>query len=153
MMDVRIVLNSYFSITLKKKDWSFYWSFLWECLCLKIVQNPLNTFQTTLFRTSPCRRQPSWIWKESLATALLINIDYIMAGLAYVQHSAFENCLQRAMFAALRGTEIGVNFHILFQSVINITTQLGRRDMKLFSTVIFTEIGSKTHKKSVNENR
>ena len=39
--------------------------------------------------------------------------------------------------AALRGPEIGVNFHILFQSVINITTQLGRRDMKLFSTVLF----------------
>ena len=49
--------------------------------------------------------------------------------------------------------EIGVNFHILFQSVINITTQLGRRDMKLFSTVILIETGSKTHEKSVNENR
>ena len=67
---------------------------------VKIVQNPLNTFQTTLFRTSACRRQPSWIWKESLATALLIDIDFIMAGLAYVQHSASENCLQRAVFAA-----------------------------------------------------
>ena len=31
VLDVRIVLNSYFSITLKKKDWSFYWYFLWEC--------------------------------------------------------------------------------------------------------------------------
>ena len=30
-----IVLNSYFSITLKKKDWSFYWYFLWECLWSK----------------------------------------------------------------------------------------------------------------------
>ena len=83
----------------------------------------------------------------------MIDIDFIMAGLAYVQHSASENCLQRAVFAAyahrrqkaaLRGTEIGVNFHILFQSVINITTQLGKRDMKLFSTVILIEIGSKT---------
>ena len=55
--------------------------------------------------------------------------------------------------AALRGTEIGVNFHILFQSVVNTTTQLGRRDMKLFSTVIFIEIGPKTHKKSVGENQ
>ena len=85
----------------------------------------------------------------------MIDIDFIMAGLAYVQHSMSENCLQQAVFAgsaALRGTEIRVNFHILFQSVINITKQLGRRDMKLFSTVIFTEIGSKTHKKSVNEN-
>ena len=60
---------------------------------LKIVQNPLNTFQTTLFRTSACRRQPSWIWKESLATALLIDIDFIKAGLAYIQHSVSENCL------------------------------------------------------------
>ena len=47
---------------------------------------------------------------------------------------------------------VGVNFHIFFQSVINITL-LGGRDMKLFSTVIFIEIGSKTRKKSVNENR
>ena len=71
--------------------------------------------------TSACWRQPSWIWKESLATALLIDIDFTMAGLAYVQHSVSENCLQRAVFAAyahrwqkaaLRGTEIGVNFHI-----------------------------------------
>ena len=54
---------------------------------------------------------------------------------------------------ALRGTEIGVNFYILFQSIINITTQLGRQDMMLFSTVIFTEIGSKTHKQYINENR
>ena len=86
---------------------------------LKIVHNPLNIFQTTLFRTSACRRQPSWIWKECLATALLIDIDFIMAGLAYVQQSASENCLQRAVFAtyahhwqkaSLRGTEIGVNF-------------------------------------------
>ena len=116
---------------------------------LKIVQNPLNTFQTTLFRTSACRRQPSWIWKESLATALLIDIDFIMAGLAYVQHSASENCLQRAVFAtyahrwqkaALRGTEIGVNSKKYFQSVINITTLLGKRDMKLFSAVSFIEI-------------
>ena len=67
---------------------------------LKIEQNLLNTFQTTLFRTSACQRQPSWIWKESLATALLIDIDFIMAGLAYVQHSASENCLWRAVFAA-----------------------------------------------------
>ena len=29
VLDVRIVLNSYFSITLKKKDRSFYWYFLW----------------------------------------------------------------------------------------------------------------------------
>ena len=88
-------------------------------LGLKIVQNPLNTFQTTLFRTSACQRQPSWIQKESLATALLIDIDFIMAGLAYVEHSASENCLQRAVFAAyvhrwqkaaLRSTKIGVNF-------------------------------------------
>jgi len=67
------------------------------------------------------------------------DIDFIMAGLAYVQHSVSENCLQQVVFAAyagLRGTEIGVNFHILFQSIINIT-QLGRQDMKLFSTVIF----------------
>ena len=27
VLDVWIVLNSYFSITLKKKDWSFYWYF------------------------------------------------------------------------------------------------------------------------------
>ena len=67
---------------------------------LKIVQNPLNTFQTTSFRTPACRRQPSWIWKESLATALLIDIDFIMAGLAYVQHSASENCVQREVFTA-----------------------------------------------------
>ena len=96
----------------------------YESVCgLKIVQNPLNTFQTTLLNTSACRRQPSWIWKESLATALLTDIDFIMAGLAYVQHSASENCLQRAVFAAyahrwqkaaLRGTEIGVNFHLFF---------------------------------------
>ena len=80
-----------------------------------IVHWPL----TTLFRTSACRRQPSWIWKESLATALLTDIDFIMAGLAYVQRSASENCLQWAVFAAyahrwqkaaFRGTEIGVNF-------------------------------------------
>ena len=31
VLDVWIVLNSYFSITLKKKDWSFFWYFLWEC--------------------------------------------------------------------------------------------------------------------------
>ena len=153
MLDVRIVLNSYFSITLKKKDWSFYWYifFFMSVRGLKIVQNPLNTFQTTLFRTSACQRQPSWIWKET-ATALLIDIDFIVAGLAYVQHSASENCLQREVFAAyahrwqkaaLRGTEIGVNFHILFQSVINITTQLGRRDMKLFSTVILLRLDQK----------
>ena len=83
-----------------------------------------------------------------------------MAGLAYIQHSESENCLQRAMLtayahrwqkAALRGTEIGVNFHILFQSVIDTTTQ--EDEMKLFSTVIFIEIGSKTHKKSVIENQ
>ena len=67
---------------------------------LKIVQNPLNTFETTLFKTSTCRWQPSWIWKESLATALLIDIDFIIAGLAYVQHSVSENCLQRTVFAA-----------------------------------------------------
>ena len=54
---------------------------------------------------------------------------------------------------ALRGTETGVNFYILFQSIINITTQLGRRDMMLFSTVIFIEIGSKTYKQYINENR
>jgi len=65
-----------------------------------MVQSPLNTFQTTLFWTFAFQRQPSWIWKESLATALLIDIDFIMAGLAYVQHSASENCLQRAVFAA-----------------------------------------------------
>ena len=100
--------------------------------------------------------------RKFLATTLLIDIDFIMAGLAYIQHSVPENCLQRAVFAAyahrwqkaaLRGTKIGVNFYILFQSIINITTQLGRRDMKLFSTVIFTETGSKTHMKSINENR
>ena len=160
VLDVWIVLNSYFSITLKKKDWSFTDIFYESVRGLKIVQNPLNTFQTTLFRTSACRWQPSWIWKESLATALLIDKDFIMAGLAYVQHSASKNCLQRAVFTAYARhwqkaalTEIGVNFHILFQSVINITTQLGRWDMKLFSTVILIEIGSKTHKKSVNENR
>ena len=61
---------------------------------LKIVQNLLNTFQPTLFRTSACQRQPSWIWKEGLATSFLIDIDFIMAGQAYVQHSASENCLQ-----------------------------------------------------------
>ena len=86
---------------------------------LKIVQNLLNTFQTTLFRTSACRRQPSWIWKERLATALLTDIDFIMAGLEYIQHAASENCLQWVVFAAyvhrwqnaaLRGTKIGVNF-------------------------------------------
>ena len=91
-----------------------------------------------------------------------MDIDFIMAGLAYVQHSASENCFQQAVFAAyahrwqkaaLRGTEIGVNFHILFQGIINITTQLGRQDIKLFSTVILIEIGLKTHKKPVNENR
>ena len=159
VLDVWIVLNSYFSITLKKKDWSFTDIFYESVRGLKIVQNLLNTFQTTLFRTSACRRQPSWLWKERLATALLIDIDFIMAWLAYVQHSASENCLQRAVFtayahhwqkAAFRGTEIGVNFHTLFQSVLNIT---GRRDMTLFSTVILIEIGSKTHKKSINENR
>ena len=46
-----------------------------------------------------------------------------MAGLAYVQHSVSENCLQRAVFAAyahcwqkaaLGGTEIGVNFTSYF---------------------------------------
>ena len=82
----------------------FLMIFFYESVCgLKIVQNLLNTFQPTLFRTSACRktqRQPPWIWKESLATALLIDIDLIMAGLAYVQHSASENCLQRAVFAA-----------------------------------------------------
>ena len=31
VLDIRIVLNSYFSITLKKKDWSFYRYILWEC--------------------------------------------------------------------------------------------------------------------------
>ena len=30
VLDVWILLNSYFSITLKKKDWSFWWYFLWE---------------------------------------------------------------------------------------------------------------------------
>ena len=35
VLDVWIVLNSYFSITLKKKDWSFHWYFLWECLWSK----------------------------------------------------------------------------------------------------------------------
>ena len=99
MLDVRIVLNSYFSITLKKIDLSTDIFFM-RVRGLKIVQNLLNTFQTTLFRTSACRRQPSWIWKKSLATALLIDIDFTMAGLAYVQHSASENCLQRAAFAA-----------------------------------------------------
>ena len=79
-----------------------------------------------------------------------------MAGLAYVQHSVSEN-LQRATYvprwqkAALRGTEIGVNFNILFQSVINIT-QLGRQDIKLFSTEILIETGSKKNKKFINEN-
>ena len=69
---------------------------------LKIVQNPLNTFQTTLFRTSASQRQPSWIWKESLVTALLIDIyiDLIVAGLAYIQHTMSENCLQQVLFAA-----------------------------------------------------
>ena len=75
------------------------------------------------------------MWKESLATALLIDIDFIMARLAYVQHSASENCLQQVVFATyvhcrqkavFRGTDIRVNFHICFQSVINITTLLGR---------------------------
>ena len=99
VLDVQIVLNSYFSIILKKKDWSFYWYFLWECPWSKNSTKSVKQFQTTLFRTSACRRQPSWIWKESLATALLIDIDFIMAGLAYVQHSASENCLQRAVFA------------------------------------------------------
>ena len=50
-------------------------------------------------------------------------IDFIIAGLAYVQHSTSENCLQRVVFtayahrwqkAALRGTEIGVNFTLFF---------------------------------------
>ena len=35
VLDVWIVLNSYFSLTLKKKDWSFYWYFLYECLWSK----------------------------------------------------------------------------------------------------------------------
>ena len=35
-----------------------------------------------------------------IATALLIDIDFITVGLAYVQHSVSENCLQRAVFAA-----------------------------------------------------
>ena len=78
VLDIRIVLNSYFSITLKKKDWSFLvvsTDIFYESVHgLKIVQNPLNTFQTTLFRTSACQRQPSCIQKESLATALLIDI-------------------------------------------------------------------------------
>ena len=75
---------------------------------LKTVQNPLNAFQTILFRTSACRRQPSWIWKENLATALLIDIVFIMAGLAYVQHSASEKtayseqCLQPMRIADRR---------------------------------------------------
>ena len=133
VLDVRIVLNSYFNITLKKKDWSFYlYIFLWEGPWSKNSTKSVKQFQTTLFRTSACWRQPSRIWKESLATALLINTDFIMAGLAYVQHSTSENCLQQVVFAAyahrwqkaaLRGTKIGVNFHILFQSLINITTQ------------------------------
>ena len=106
---------------------------------LKIAQNLLNTFQTTLFRTSACRRQPSWIWKESLATALLTDIDFHVWKLLTVNGV-------RSLCASLtlRGTEIGVNFTFYFQSVINITTLLGRQDMKLFSTVIFIETESKT---------
>ena len=49
-----------------------------------------------------------------------------------------------ASLATCRSTEIGVNFTSFFQSVINITPLLGRQNMKLFSTVILTEIGSKT---------
>ena len=43
-----------------------------------------------------CRRREG----RAQPTALLIDTDFIMAGLAYVQHSASENCLQRAVFAA-----------------------------------------------------
>ena len=114
---------------------------------LKIVHNPLNIFQTTLFRTSACRRQPSWIWKECLATALLIDIDFIMAGLAYVQYSASENCLQRAVFAtyahrwqkaSLRGTEIGVNFHMFSKRYKHDNTvRKTRHEAVLNSTFLF----------------
>ena len=106
-----------------------------------MVQNLLNTFQTTLFRTSACRRQPPWIRKESLATALLIDIDFIIAGVAYVQHSTSENCLQRAVIAAyahrwqkaaLRGTEIGVNFTSFFSKCNKHNNTVGKTRHEAF---------------------
>ena len=83
---------------------------------LKMLENPLNPFEKTLFRTCSCRRQPSWIWKEILATALLIDVDFVMAGLAYVQHSVSETayserCSQPMLIADGRqhlGVPIGV---------------------------------------------
>ena len=161
VLDVWIVLNSYFNITLKKKDGSFYWYFLWECLWSKNSTKSIKNISNNFIQDF-CLSKAAIMDMERKLSNSTFDTDFIMAGLAYVQHSASENCLQRAVFAAyvhhwqkaaLRGTEIGVNFHILFQSIINVATQLGRRDLKLFSTVIFyIEIGSKTHKKSVNEN-
>ena len=146
VLDIWIVLNSYFSITLKKKDWSFYWYFLWECLwsknSTKSVKHISNNF----------------IQDFCLSKAAIMDMERKFSNSTFDWYrfhhgwtSVLKNCWQQAVFAAyvhrwqkaaLRGTEIGVNFHILFQSVINITTELGRWDMKLFSTVILIEIGS-----------
>ena len=123
VLDIRIVLNSYFSITLKKKDWSFYWYFLWECSWSKNSTKSVKHISNNFIQDFCLSKAAIMIRKESLATALLIDIDFIITGLAYVQHSASENRLQRAVFAAyahrwqkaaLRGTEIGVNFTLLF---------------------------------------
>ena len=126
VLDIWIVLNSYWSITLKTKDWSFHWYFLWECLQSKNSTKSIKHISNN-FRTSACWRQPSWIWKESLATALLINIDFIMAGLAYIQHSASENCLQGL------GEPRSGEFSPSFFSVINNTVRKMRYEAFLNS--------------------
>ena len=162
MLDVWIVLNSYFCITLKKKDWSFHWYFLWECPWSKNSTKSVKHISNNFIQDFCLSKAAIMDMEKKLSNSTFDWYKFHHGWTSLIPNSASENCLQPAVFAAyahrwqkaaLRGTEIRVNFHLLFQSVINIATQLGRQDMKLFSIVILIEIGSKTHKKSINKNR
>ena len=163
VLDVQIVLNSYFSITLKKKDWSFYWYFLWECPWSKNSTKSVKHISNNFIQDF-CSSKAAIMDMERKFSNSTLDWYRFHHGWTSVRPTPRVWKLLtasgvRSLCASLtedrdRDTKIGVNFHIfLLQRLINITLW-GRRDMKLFSTVIFfIEIGSKTHKKSVNENR
>ena len=131
VLDVWIVLNFYFSITLKKKDWSFYWYFLWECPWSKNSTQSVKHISNNFIQDFCLLKAAIMDMERKLSNSIF---DWYRFHRGWTSLRPTENCLQQAVFAAyaLSGTEIGVNFHILFQSVINITTQLGRRDHEAF---------------------
>ena len=121
VLDIRIVLNSYFSITLKKKDWSFYWYFFYECPLsknsTKSIKHISNNFIQDFYLSKAAIMDMERIFSNS--TFDWYRFHHGWTAKLYVQHFASENCLQQVVFAAyvhrwqkaaLWGTEIGVIF-------------------------------------------